>query len=139
MLLEDTISCLKPIINNKNINFISTITDDEIYINADYNRLKQTLVNLIKNSRESITDNGTIKLYTLEDKKYIKIYIEDSGIGLNKEELDRMKEAFFTTKKTGTGLGVYLANEIITSHGGTLEYFSKKNKGTKVVITLPYA
>lgn len=137
MLLEDTIKCLKPIINNKNIEFISNITDDEIYINADYNRLKQTLVNIIKNSKEAIQDKGYIKLYTNVNNKNIKICIEDSGIGMDAEELKKIKQAFFTTKKTGTGLGVYLANEIITLHSGKIDYYSKKNEGTMVVITLP--
>ena len=52
-------------------------------------------------------------------------------------KVDKIKQAFFTTKQTGTGLGVFLANEIITAHQGTLDYLSEKNKGTRVVITLP--
>lgn len=137
MLLEDTVDCLKPILDNKNIDFISNITDDEIYINGDYNRLKQTLVNVIKNSKEAIIEKGTIKLYTDLDKKWVKIYVEDTGIGMTEDELKKIKEAFFTTKGNGTGLGTYLANEIISSHGGKLEYISKKNIGTKVIISLP--
>ena len=138
MLLEDTIACLKPILNNKNIKFIANISDEEVYINADYNRLKQTLVNIIKNSKESIENKGIIKLYTKIGKNKIKIIIEDDGVGMSKEELEKIKEAFFTTKSKGTGLGTYLSNEIIKLHGGSLEYFSKKMIGTKVVITLPY-
>ena len=55
-----------------------------------------------------------------------------------KENLEKLKSPFFTTKTRGTGLGVYLCNEIIEAHGGNIRYFSKENKGTKVVITLPY-
>lgn len=95
------------------------------------------MVNLIKNSKESISEEGTVKLFTTMDAKKIKIYIEDNGVGMSKEELDKIKQAFFTTKQTGTGLGVFLANEIITAHQGTLDYLSEKNKGTRVVITLP--
>jgi two-component system sporulation sensor kinase B len=137
MLLEDTVQCLKPILDNKQITFESNITDEEIYINADYNRLKQTLVNIIKNSKEAINDEGNIKLYTDVLKNKVKIIIEDNGIGMTEEELKKIKEAFFTTKGNGTGLGTYLANEIVISHGGKLEYFSKYGSGTKVVITLP--
>lgn len=137
LLLEETVDCLSPILINKNIDFISEIPDDEFYIEADYNRLKQTLVNIIKNSRESIKEKGMIKLSTNIKKNKVKILIEDNGVGMTKEELQKIKEAFFTTKQTGTGLGVFMANEIITAHQGTLEYFSKKDEGTKVVITLP--
>ena len=137
MLLEDTISCLKPILTSKNITFISNIDDEEVYIYADYNRLKQTLINIIKNSKESIGKKGTIKLFTKIDKHNIKIIIEDDGVGMTKDELSKIKEAFFTTKEKGTGLGTYLSNEIIRLHGGSLDYYSKKNVGTKVVVTLP--
>ena len=53
------------------------------------------------------------------------------------EDIERIKEPFYTTKKNGTGLGVSLSYEIINAHSGKLEYFSKENVGTKVVITLP--
>lgn len=137
LLLEDTVKCLKPILDNKQITFESNISDDEIYICADYNRLKQTLVNIIKNSKEAIQNEGNIKLYTDILKNKIKIIIEDDGIGMTEEQLKKIKEAFFTTKGNGTGLGTYMANEIVVSHGGKLEYFSKYGIGTKVVITLP--
>lgn len=139
MLLEDTTDCLKPIFNTKNIRFEPKITDEEVYINADYNRLKQILINVLKNSREAILDNeqGTIKLYSEVERDKVRIIVEDDGVGMTEEELSKIKEAFFTTKQRGTGLGVHLANEIVTSHGGNLEYFSKKYEGTKVVITIP--
>ena len=137
MLLEDTIYCLKPLFNSKSVKVISNISDDEIYMNGDYNRLKQALINIFKNSLESIKDNGTIKLDTKISKNKMKITIEDNGKGMSEEELNQIKEAFFTTKNNGTGLGVYLSNEIIKLHNGKLEYESKKYKGTKVTITLP--
>ena len=137
MLLEDTISSLKPIINNKNVAVSYNISDDEIIINGDYNRLKQTLINIIKNSIESISKKGEIKISTLINRKHIDIIIEDNGIGIKKEDLVKIKEAFFTTKERGTGLGIFLSNEIIKEHNGMLLYSSKENIGTKVTIRLP--
>ena len=60
-----------------------------------------------------------------------------SGSGISESDMERIKEPFYTTKKNGTGLGVSLSCEIISAHDGTLEYFSKVNEGTKVVISLP--
>ena len=137
VLLEDTIYCLNPLLKDKNVDFEYNISDDEIYIEADYNRLKQTLVNIIKNSLESINSDGYIKLSTKKDNNQVKIIIEDNGVGMSEDELSKIKEAFFTTKKNGTGLGIYMSNEIIKLHNGSLDYFSEKSKGTKVVITLP--
>ena len=96
------------------------------------------IINIIKNSIESIKENGLINIYTKTNKTNIKIYIEDNGIGMNEEELTKVMDPFFTTKTKGTGLGVYLSNQIIVAHGGNIKYFSDIDKGTKVVITIPY-
>ena len=60
--------------------------------------------------------------------------MEDDGIGMNEETLNRVKEMFYTTKKDGSGLGVALSNEIIKAHNGELLYSSKEGVGTKVTI-----
>lgn len=140
VLLEDMIKSFYPILKSKNIIGNFSVDDDELYISADYNRLSQVLVNMIKNSMESIPDdhNGMISLYLKKGLGNIKIYIKDNGVGMDNETLEKIKQPFNTTKKQGNGLGVYLSNEIIQAHNGTIKYFSKENKGTKVVITLPW-
>ncbi|MBP3766133.1 MAG: HAMP domain-containing histidine kinase [Bacilli bacterium] len=137
-LIEDTINCFKPILKNKKIKIEANNIDDEIYIVADYNRLKQTLVNIIKNSVEAIKNDGLIKIDLKKNKNRISIIIEDNGDGMDSCEIDKIKEAFYTTKEKGTGLGIYLSNEIIKAHQGELNYSSIKNIGTKTIITLPY-
>jgi len=136
LLLEDVENSFKLMLKSKNIKLIYKHID-ELYIEADYNRLKQVLINLIKNSMESIDKDGNIKISVNKNKNKIKITIEDDGRGMTKEELKKITKAFFTTKKNGTGLGVYLSNEIIKAHNGSIKYSSVKNKGTKVVITIP--
>lgn len=136
LLIDDIKNSFDLILKGRNIRF-NCRNINELYINADYNRLKQVLVNIIKNSMESIDENGLIKLSVIKNKNKIKIIIEDNGIGMNEEEIEKIKQAFFTTKKSGTGLGIYLSNEIIESHNGTLKYISKKGKGTTATITIP--
>ena len=136
MLLDDVKNNFNLILKDRNIELKCKDIDD-FYICADYNRLKQVLVNIIKNSMESITNNGLIKVSIIKYNKKFKIIIEDNGVGMSKDELKRINEAFFTTKKNGTGLGIYLSNEIIDRHNGTLVYKSKKDVGTKAIITLP--
>ena len=137
VLLEEIIGELDLIMGNKNIKMTSRITKEEIYINGDYNRLKQVFINIIKNSMESITDKGNIDITThiLKDKYYIEI--TDNGCGMDEYTLSKVKELFFTTKPKGSGLGVSLSNEIIKAHSGTIDYESKLGKGTKVVVKLP--
>jgi len=139
LLLEDITKNFTLMFDNKNINFKFELLDDEIYINGDYNRLNQVLVNIIKNSIEAIdlNKNSYIKIYMEQREKEVKIFIEDNGIGISKENMKKINEPFFTTKTNGTGLGLVLSNEIIALHNGTLKYESEENIGTTAIITLP--
>lgn len=140
MLLSDVEEECRPLVNSKKINFISNIDyDEELYLEGDYERLKQVLVNIIKNSIEAIKvkDDSYIEINSdiINDK--IHIVIEDNGEGIKKEDLKKIKEPFYTTKKDGTGLGVTLSFEIIKAHNGTITYKSVYHKWTKVEIVLP--
>ena len=134
MLLEEVYENMKIYCKNQNINIELNTKDAEIYIEGDYNRLTQVLVNIIKNSTEANTKN--IKIWTNINQKEIEIHIKDDGIGMSKENLENLKKPFFTTKTKGSGLGVALSNEIILLHKGTLEYKSKENEYTEAIITL---
>ena len=136
LLLDDITSCLEPYFKSHHINTIFEISEDEVYINADYNRLKQVIINILKNSVEAIEKKGEIKLITIKTKNKFIIEISDNGKGMSKEILKRIEEPFFTTKQQGTGLGIVLSKEIINAHNGKLEYISKENIGTTVKITL---
>lgn len=139
MLVEDTTRSMGVLLKDKNIETNFQILDDEIYMLADYNRLKQVLVNMIKNSMEAKEEGKNLIIgINMEMTKYnIKIMIQDNGIGMTKEELDKLGEEFYTTKSKGTGIGVNLSKEIIERHNGTLTYESKKHVGTTVTIDLP--
>lgn len=122
-----------------NIKFNFNAPDNEVLINGDYNRLKQVLINLIKNAKEAIEDNGMVILEgKILNNNYI-INVRDNGQGMDKETIKKIGTAFYTTKKNGTGLGVCLSREIVERHNGTINYFSKLKKGTTVSITLPVA
>lgn len=139
LLIEEITNNFKIMFDTQKIKFEYSQNEEEIYINGDYNRLNQVLMNIIKNSIEAIdkTKKSYIKINTKITNKKVKIYIEDNGIGISKENLKRISEPFFTTKQNGTGLGVLLSKEIIEAHNGKLEYKSEENIGTTVIITLP--
>ncbi len=139
LLIEEVIKNIKMLCKKNNIELKQNIIDDDIYINADYNRLTQVFINLLKNSIEAIPKNkkGHIDIKETISNNNIIITIKDNGKGMNKELLDKIKEPFYTTKPKGTGLGVSLSEEIIKAHDGILNYESEENKYTKVTITLP--
>lgn len=139
MLIEDIINRELPLMEANNIEFTSDLIDDEVYINGDYNRLAQVLINIIKNSIEAMEkkDKKTITIEEVIKDNNVNIIVSDSGNGISKKILSKIKEPFYTTKNRGTGLGVSLSDEIVKAHNGTLDYKSKEFIGTKVTIKLP--
>ena len=139
LLIEEVIKNINMLCNKNNIKLKVNIIDDDIYINADYNRLTQVLINLLKNSIEAIPKDkkGSIIINEKLKNKQLTITIEDNGKGMSEEILKKIKEPFYTTKTKGTGLGVSLSEQIIKAHNGTLNYESKQDEYTKVTITLP--
>ena len=118
---------------------IKITSKEDIYINGDYKKLKQVFINIIKNSIESkkYNTNIYIKINLIETKHNVYITIKDNGIGIKKENISNIFNDFYTTKTYGTGLGLSYSKEIINLHNGTIKYYSKYQKGTKVVIKLP--
>lgn len=142
LLLEDTYKIVKPLFKKNQIKLTLNIDDDDdVYMNLDYNRLKQVLVNLLKNSieaKDSHKKNNYVSIDTIKKNDEIIIRIKDNGIGMNTKSLEKVDEMFYTTKEKGTGLGVALSKEIILKHGGDIKYSSVKGKYTIVDIILPY-
>lgn len=139
MLIEDTLNKLNPLLKKNNIKLNSNLLDDEIFVNGDYNRLSQVLINMIKNSIEAIPNDGKgrINISSKIKKDSCILIIEDNGEGMNKDTLNKIKTPFFTTKKRGSGLGVSLIYEIVEAHNGKVEYESELGHGTKVILKLP--
>ena len=129
---------LNPLFKKNNANIYLNAKPD-IYLNLDYLRMKQVLVNVWKNALEAKKEDEqlNVRVEVKETRNDIKIIIEDNGIGMDKDTLERITEIFYTTKASGNGLGVVLSKEIIEMHNGTINYKSTLGKGTTVTITLP--
>lgn len=138
LLLEESLNSLETLLKEKNIK-LNFDEEDEIYINGDYNRLVQVIINIVKNSIESLEEkeDGVISINTELDDKNVYIYFKDNGCGILEENLKKIKEPFFTTKVKGTGLGVSLSYEIIEAHNGKINYESTYGEGTLVTIKIP--
>lgn len=126
----------------KNIK-IEVKIDDEPYIFGNSGWFKQMLINLIDNAIKYTKENGFVDLEIYKDLKNLNINVLDTGIGIDKEHLDRLFERFYRVDKSrtrevgGTGLGLAIVKHIILSFDGEIDIESEVDKGTKIYIKLP--
>lgn len=112
-------------------------------IKADPDKIEQVLVNLIDNAVKYCGENGIIKISLIEQQSEIIVTVEDNGIGIPKDQTDRVFERFYRVDKArsrqlgGTGLGLSIAKHIVLAHKGKISIESQINIGTKVSVTLP--
>lgn len=135
LLIEDVGETMALLLREKQVILEIPNYDSELYIIGDFDRLKQVLMNLIKNSYEA--EANCIKIDTTVIKNKVKIEIKDNGKGISSHDLKRIGEIFFTTKSNGSGIGINLSKEIISLHNGEIQYQSKEQEGTIVTIILP--
>ncbi|OBA06282.1 two-component sensor histidine kinase [Bacillus subtilis] len=124
-------------------NKLTIQVEDHIIVHADYDRFIQILVNITKNSIQ-FTQNGNIWLRGIEGYKETIIEIEDTGIGISKEDIEHIWERFYKAdiSRTNTaygeyGLGLSIVKQLVEMHQGTVEIKSEEGKGTKFIIRLP--
>jgi len=117
--------------------------DNDFRIKADRDKIEQVIVNLIDNAIKYTNEAGKINISLLEKENEYIFTVRDSGIGIPKEDMDRVFERFYRVDKArsrelgGTGLGLGIAKHIILAHRGQINIESEINKGTKVVVKLP--
>jgi two-component system, sporulation sensor kinase E len=100
--------------------------------------MKQAFYNVIKNSFEAMSRHGVLHIRTDRDETHVLITFTDTGGGMSAENISRIFEPYFTTKDTGTGLGLLIVRRIVREHGGELSIQSEQGKGVTLTIRLPY-
>ena len=110
------------------------------FVNGDKNRIRQVFINIIDNAIKYSNIGGVVRIFASETENGdISVIVEDNGCGIKKADLPKIKTKFYKANHTkkGSGIGLAVADEIITMHGGTLTVDSEEGKGTKVTITIP--
>ena len=105
---------------------------------ADRQKIQQVIINLVKNAIDAIEGEGRVRVLALKlDEKNVEIVIIDNGAGMEQEKLDKIFDPFFTSKKEGYGLGLFIVHNVVTEYGGTINVDSYPGKGTTFNIVLP--
>jgi PAS domain S-box-containing protein len=144
--IHDVFESIKSIIESssliRGVNLEIQLCDDMRYMLCDESQLKQVILNICKNGIDAMADQMNAKLTietgVMEENSEIYIKIKDNGKGITAENLEKMGTPFFTTKTSGTGLGLSVCYKIIKEHGGRIDVYSELGKGTVFTIILPY-
>ncbi|MGZ7150234.1 ATP-binding protein [Bacillus sp. BC08] len=125
-------------INESNIQLVSNMEEKVLEVECDERKIRGVLLYVINNALEAMEQGGTLDL-RLENKgqDYVMLSVIDNGYGIKKENLFRVKEAFYTTKQDKIGLGLTVADRIVNEHLGKLHISSERDKGTRIDIILP--
>jgi len=136
-IIEKNIAYLTPQIEDNNFNIIKEISDHLPEIMADSAMLYQAFLNILINAFQSLKNNGCITIQIKYDSGSIVINFIDNGKGIEEELLKKIWTPFFTTKDTGTGLGLGIVKNMIEAHNGTIIITNMETMGANVEITLP--
>ena len=141
-LLENIIGQFTVRCQQERIKMMLLTDNQESWVFADYNRLKQVLINVVDNAMKFTVGrpNAEIRISSQVLDDQIIVIVEDNGSGISPEDLQRVKEKFYkgSSNKSGTGLGLSIASEIMELHGGKMLIDSTLNVGTKVVLVMPF-
>jgi signal transduction histidine kinase len=141
-LLHDLLRFLRPDAERRGVTLLDDLPPSLPLIQADANQLRRALLNLIRNAMEAMPDGGVVTvrapaLPAPDAERSVQVEIADSGPGIPQEDLAHIFSAFFSTKATGTGLGLPLTQQIIEEHGGSLLVASHLGQGTSFRVVLP--
>lgn len=120
---------------------LRTKVEENLFVRGNSSRFKQALINIIKNSIEAFREDGEVKIHVSKEQEsnQIVIYIKDNGEGIEKEDLKRLGEPYYSKKTKGTGLGLMVTYRIIEAMDGEILFESKRGVGTEVCIRIPEA
>jgi len=137
-IVEEAVRFFTPELQDREIVVEQELRSDLPVLQVDRDQMKQAFYNVIKNSFEAMKARGILRIRTDKDDSHVLIKFTDTGGGISAENLSRVFEPYFTTKTSGTGLGLLIVRRIVREHGGELSIESSEGKGLTLTIRLPH-
>ena len=137
-VIDDSVQACQAALQEKTIALSWDRPAREQLLPADADRLEQVFINLIQNAIEACDGGGAIEIALEAGAKSISVHLTDSGRGIPEKVLPNIFDVFFTTKRSGTGMGLSISKNIAEAHGGTLTAENIAGKGAKFTLTLPH-
>jgi signal transduction histidine kinase len=140
-ILEESLSMVAEKLNEGGIKLIKEFPEDLPKVKGDYQQLRQVFFNLFSNSLQAMDGKGMLSLrvrsFSKNGSSMVRVEVEDTGSGIDPENLHNIFNPFYSTKESGLGLGLPLVYKIITSHQGQIEVDNHPGEGVRFIITLP--
>lgn len=136
-LLATSVGFMRQEIEDKNIQVDISFPDSIPSLLGDRDQLTQAFFNIVKNAIQAMPDGGQLHIACSVNDLYVNLKFADSGRGIRELELSRILEPYFSTKSSGTGLGLIIVDRIVRAHGGELAIESQPGRGAAFTISLP--
>ena len=136
-LLGETLAMAQRELTDKGIQVQISPAADLPLVRLDVSRIKQALLNLLLNAAQAMPQGGEIRITLSQQKKWVRLDLADTGIGIPGPHLAKIFQPFFTTKEKGSGLGLAMVAKIVEDHRGRIQVHSHKNEGTTFSLFLP--
>lgn len=137
-IVEEAVRFFAPELQDREILVEQELRSDLPLLQLDRDQMKQAFYNVIKNSVEAMHRHGTLRIRTDLADTHVIVRFEDSGGGMSAGNLSRVFEPYFTTKPSGSGLGLLIVRRIVREHGGELSIESNQGRGLTLTIRLPF-
>jgi two-component system, sporulation sensor kinase E len=137
-IVEEAVRFFAPELQDREILIEQELRSDLPLLQLDRDQMKQAFYNVIKNSVEAMHRHGRLRIRTDLADTHVIVRFDDSGGGMSAENLSRVFEPYFTTKPSGSGLGLLIVRRIVREHGGELSIESNQGKGLTLTIRLPF-
>jgi len=137
-LVDEAVRFFAPEIQDRDMVVEQELRSDLPLLQLDRDQMKQAFYNVIKNSFEAMKRRGILRIRTDRDDTHVLVSFTDTGGGMSPENLSHVFEPYFTTKASGSGLGLLIVRRIVREHGGELSIESNEGKGLTLTIRLPY-
>ena len=136
-LIEHLIDFIHPQAQATKVRVLTALAPEDPHCLLDSNLIKQALLNLLLNAMQAMPNGGELLIRTLCEAGSVILYVSDTGVGIPSENLPHIFDAYFTTKKGGTGLGLPTTRRIIEEHNGHISLTSEPGKGTSFRVDIP--
>jgi two-component system sensor histidine kinase HydH len=136
-LVEEVRKILEEEFRDKGVKFVCLCPEVTKPVSMDRDKISHALTNLLHNAIQASPKGKEVRVRVRTEQDILQLVVEDEGAGIAEEHMDRLFQAFFTTKPQGTGLGLVITKQIVEQHGGEIRIESTPGKGTRVFLTFP--